>query len=1103
MQKGVTLLSFFAHRGPKSSRSSKPQATCKSEVTEGPSPVTTDDKPKSNIAEKANEATDEKATPIPCDPAKNVVEGVASTLGQTVIRIGETAGTTCGASLDVERASTSDPLPTEEAMHATNLTLETCPKEQDVQMHSSEPAPDTQMTTAEDTAVGCDARIEEMSVDKLKEKVSKSTSSCIASPPTTKRGLHKSHEAPAAKRRKSSVKGGAVTLPANIDSTFTEEKIRELEEESAKLTTFMQGEAENYKAHCEFNDKAELKQMSLYEEISTLLTENGCIDSGNVSVTTIRNCILQVSERRSYGLQEDLDVDILEDRSPERMWRWQVRGEKLIPTNCRELVLDRRKQRGKVQLRLRAVTSTLSVLRTADLSQDGAVRAQLLSLSKVDDFQKTTDLLIEQRERRAAQREKKISKVSSKDLEKAKHMSEKDAAKEEARQAKELEKQRTREEKEREREMREAEKEAARKQKELEKEALRKQKEQEKEAVRKQKEEERQAKEEEKQKLEAEKDRKRRESDGAARKKEEQLEKARSMMAMFVRKPKAESTSPSPKGDCVGGGGAAAAEASTAKVTLEMDEALAGRLEVSHAQSSAEILAGWKQQGSGQRRFRRFNERRPAHGADSPPSGAQRVPRKLLQFDSDVRPAFYGSWPTTRPAKTSAAVLPRRPLGRDAQLDYEEDSADEWEEEEPGESLSDADGEDGDDEEKMGEAAEEEEDGFVVPDGYLSDEEGGAFAAGVDMEVDKTSMTDEAGKPLQGSDLRMERLCRQVRAQQRRITAEPVAGQQRRITAEPVAGQQRRIMAEPVAGQQRRITAEPVAEQQLSITAKFSTSPECAASASRQCRSLWGGCPSDAPAAAEAATLATPAHFDATSDMFWDQLLALLVEEKLMDVSPQLLAVFSDAVLAENLPCVPARIVSAVLKSLGSARLPAEVCATYLWCLSKAVVAWQHGYAQKTEPETESSIESCESTPLLSVQVGVRQVAGPAAASAQELLSEPHLLEVLQSVLTAGAQHEGLALRAMELMLALLKTTAENSEPAVVSIADKLALEFCQPQWVELLEPIKSATSYTVQQTAMVLHYLLGSEDGAGLIHRERLNTPEFSEQFTAQLSQD
>lgn len=89
--------------------------------------------------------------------------------------------------------------------------------------------------------------------------------------------------------------------------------------------------------------------------------------------------------------------------------------------------------------------------------------------------------------------------------------------------------------------------------------------------------------------------------------------------------------------------------------------------------------------------------------------------RKLLQFHEDHRPAFYGS-----SSLKSSSVGPRHPLKKDSSLDYNYDSADEWEEEEPGESLSDSEKED-----DISEGGEEDDqgDGFLVPDGYLSDDE--------------------------------------------------------------------------------------------------------------------------------------------------------------------------------------------------------------------------------------------------------------------------------------------------------------------------------------------------------------------------------------------
>lgn len=89
---------------------------------------------------------------------------------------------------------------------------------------------------------------------------------------------------------------------------------------------------------------------------------------------------------------------------------------------------------------------------------------------------------------------------------------------------------------------------------------------------------------------------------------------------------------------------------------------------------------------------------------------------KLLQFHTDYRPAYFGTY-----RKKSYHISPRNPFKKDLDLlDYEVDSDDEWEEEEPGESLSHSEGEDeGDGDDDNG-----DDDGFFVPHGYLSDDEG-------------------------------------------------------------------------------------------------------------------------------------------------------------------------------------------------------------------------------------------------------------------------------------------------------------------------------------------------------------------------------------------
>ncbi|XP_054836911.1 chromatin assembly factor 1 subunit A isoform X2 [Eublepharis macularius] len=89
---------------------------------------------------------------------------------------------------------------------------------------------------------------------------------------------------------------------------------------------------------------------------------------------------------------------------------------------------------------------------------------------------------------------------------------------------------------------------------------------------------------------------------------------------------------------------------------------------------------------------------------------------KLLQFCENHRPAYWGTW-----NKKSSSIKPRNPWLKDTTLlDYEVESDEEWEEEEPGESLSHSEGDDDED----GGEEEDDDDGFFVPHGYLSEDEG-------------------------------------------------------------------------------------------------------------------------------------------------------------------------------------------------------------------------------------------------------------------------------------------------------------------------------------------------------------------------------------------
>ncbi|KAF0429403.1 chromatin assembly factor 1 subunit A-domain-containing protein [Gigaspora margarita] len=86
---------------------------------------------------------------------------------------------------------------------------------------------------------------------------------------------------------------------------------------------------------------------------------------------------------------------------------------------------------------------------------------------------------------------------------------------------------------------------------------------------------------------------------------------------------------------------------------------------------------------------------------------------KLLQFEENYRPPYYGTW-----TKSSKIISGRCPFAKDTSiLDYEYDSDLEWEEEEEGEELkSDDDDDDPEDEDPR-------DDDWIVPTGYLSEDE--------------------------------------------------------------------------------------------------------------------------------------------------------------------------------------------------------------------------------------------------------------------------------------------------------------------------------------------------------------------------------------------
>ncbi|KAI9360981.1 chromatin assembly factor 1 subunit A-domain-containing protein [Pilaira anomala] len=111
---------------------------------------------------------------------------------------------------------------------------------------------------------------------------------------------------------------------------------------------------------------------------------------------------------------------------------------------------------------------------------------------------------------------------------------------------------------------------------------------------------------------------------------------------------------------------------------------------------------------------------------------------KLLQFNENVRPAYYGTF-----TQRSQIINGRRPFAKDeAKLDYDIDSEAEWEPEGEGEDI--VSGDEDDDDPNM-DMIDPEDAGWLVPEGYLSDNEGvegeDCSERGVDKPLNTTSST--------------------------------------------------------------------------------------------------------------------------------------------------------------------------------------------------------------------------------------------------------------------------------------------------------------------------------------------------------------------------
>ncbi|XP_047328763.1 chromatin assembly factor 1 subunit FAS1-like isoform X2 [Impatiens glandulifera] len=480
----------------------------------------------------------------------------------------------------------------------------------------------------------------------------------------------------------------------------------------------------------------------LVSEIYEKMKEISEGSTNGVTLASVKISVHSVGQRSSYGLT-NFDADLFEDETDSCLWCWETRDMKLLPQSSRGMIKIRRTCKKKIHERITAVTDMITTLQKSG--------------SCVRDLTKASERLCK------VLNEADIRLMAQSMVEKnSAHMGDKEVKKEEKKLIKEMEKIKWEEEKEKKRMNLELMKEKLQNEKELKRlqsEALKEERKREKEEAEHRKQLKRKQEDDEK-------DQRRREKEEAVQKMQNSLQKQASLMNRFLKRSKTSVTCPD---------GELSSQATafvsppdkrstvSESVTLTMDNILSRKDEMDADDILKAHMISWKRPNRkhhwGMRQKPKsdvtkkvklsasktlvgedelnlekldgaWDETQADERSDNTISDAV-VPciqrpkwhKQLLQFDKSNRPAFYGIR-----TKKSQVIGPRCPFKKDQDLDYEIDSDEEWEEEEPGESLSDCDKDD--DEEVLEEGSskvdgeDDSEDDFFVPDGYLSEDEG-------------------------------------------------------------------------------------------------------------------------------------------------------------------------------------------------------------------------------------------------------------------------------------------------------------------------------------------------------------------------------------------
>ncbi|CAN6171637.1 unnamed protein product [Urochloa humidicola] len=486
----------------------------------------------------------------------------------------------------------------------------------------------------------------------------------------------------------------------------------------------------------------------------------------DVAESSLRNSVLNIGRRSSYGICAK-DVDGLEDESDSCLWCWETRDLALLPLHLHSSLIIRRRARKLIHERILALSGTAKDAPNTHSNQSSrsvnAVEAPKLDeiRSFVEKSKQETDADITQMHMKTKAQESQATRK---------------AAKEQKMMARQIES----EQKKKDRELKHMKEKSEKEAKRVERENKRLKKQQE----------------------EAERAKKRKEKEEAELKRQASTKKqANFMECLFIRKPNNMESSVShhlEKTICSKSPGIID-EALPCAATSAMDWTLSEANHLRVEKFWGEHVSRWKklcqynrlhhwgvrrcpkvqlfpelklqkssatapcdnistptkeqssQESTGCLDFSKLLDelKRPcdeknihSRTAQNSISSSVFLVKKLLQFDRSFRPAYYGTW-----RKKSSTVSARQPFKRDPELNYDAESDEEWEEEDSGERLSDFEDEDTimNEHDSDIDMEDETENSFVVPNGYLSDEEGVQYEP-VSVKFDETcSMLSNLG----------------------------------------------------------------------------------------------------------------------------------------------------------------------------------------------------------------------------------------------------------------------------------------------------------------------------------------------------------------------